>query len=532
MTTQICAAVSQSDTRVAGAGPPDAAGPSPFRDHRTWRGTAWGCYGQDPRLTRVLRPLSIVVLVIFVAARAGAQPPLFTDALPREEFAARRAKVMQHIGDAVVVMQGATETSSYEKFRQSNQFFYLTGVEVPRAILLIDGRAKASTLYIAPRDERMEQSEGPMLVPGDEAVKLTGIERVLPRDAFADAVKGLGGRAVYTTFRGETRGAGTPDREASHAAARKADPWDNEPAREEWFMNKLRERVPGVQFKDLDPILDAMRLIKSDREIALVRESTRIAAEGLMEAMRSAQPGMYEYELEAIADYVFKKNNAQGPAYFALVASGRNASWPHYHASQRKIPDGDLVLFDYAPDYKYYSSDVTRMFPINGTFTADQRELYGIYVKLYQAIMTSVRPGKVNALLQEIVRKMESVMASARFANPKNEDAAKRFVDAYRQRAQAGPGPRGASLGHMVGMEVHDVQLPYDELKPGMIFTIEPAMTIPDDRVYIRLEDVLLVTPNGYENLSAMAPIEPDAVEKLMAEHGFAEASGSGSSRR
>ncbi len=427
---------------------------------------------------------------------------------------------MQQIGDAVVVMQGATETSSYEKFRQSNQFFYLTGVEVPRAILLIDGRAKTSSLYVAPRDERMERSEGPVLVPGDAAVKLTGIERVLARDEFATAVKALSGRVVYTTFRGETRSAGTPDREASHAAARKADPWDNQPAREEWFMGKLRERVPGLQFKDLDPILDAMRMIKSDREIVLIRKSTRIAADGLTEAMRSAEPGMYEYELEAIADYVFKKNNAQGPAYFALVASGQNAFWPHYHASQRQINDGDLVLFDYAPDYKYYSSDVTRMFPINGRFTADQRELYGIYVQLYQAIMTSVRPGKVNAILQEIVRKMDAVVASTRFSSGKNEDAAKRFVESYRMRAQAGPGPRGATLGHMVGMEVHDVTLTYDELKPGMIFTIEPAITIPDDRVYIRLEDVLLVTATGYENLSAMAPIEPDAVEKLMAEHG------------
>jgi Xaa-Pro aminopeptidase len=362
-----------------------------------------------------------------------------------------------------------------------------------------------------------------VLVPGDDAVKLTGIERVLPRDEFAGAVKALSGRLVYTTFRGETRGAGTPDREAAHAAARKADPWDNAPAREEWFMNRLRERVPGIQFKDVDPILDGMRMIKGDREIALIRKSTRIAADGLMEAMRSAEPGMYEYELEAIADYVFKKNNAQGIAYFALVASGQNAFWPHYHASQRQIQDGDLVLFDYAPDYKYYSSDVTRMFPISGRFTPDQRELYGIYVRLYQAIMTSVRPGKVNAILQDIVRKMDSVMASSRFSNPKNEDAARRFVESYRQRAQAGPGARGASLGHMVGMEVHDVTLPYDELKPGMIFTIEPAMTIPEDRVYIRLEDVLLVTPSGYENLSSTAPVEPDAVEKLMAEHGFAE---------
>jgi Xaa-Pro aminopeptidase len=471
-------------------------------------------------MKRILTIAGITLLAC--ASVVAAQPPLFTDALPKEEFAARRAKVMQAIGDGVVVIQGATETSSYEKFRQSNQFFYLTGVEVPRAILTIDGRAKTSTLYIAPRDERAERSEGPLLVPGDEAVRLTGIERVVDRNDFNAAAKALAGRTVYTTYRGETRGAGTPDREAAHRAARKRDTWDGRPSREEWFMDKLRGSAPGVDFKNLDPTVDAMRMIKSPREIALIRESTRIAGEGLMEAMRSAQPGMYEYELEAIADYVFKKNNSQGIAYFALVASGTNAFWPHYHASQARIKDGDMVLFDYAPDYKYYSSDVTRMFPINGKFSADQKELYGIYVKLYHVIMTSIRPARVTDILQDIVRKMDNVMGSYKFASSKNRDAAVRFVDGYRMQASAGRG----SLGHMVGMEVHDVTPPYQVLTPGMIFTIEPALTIPEDRVYIRLEDVILITEKGYENLSGFAPVEPADIEKLMAETGFAEKSG------
>ena len=107
--------------------------------------------------------------------------------MPKEEFAARRAKVFQKIGDGVVVMQGATETSAYEKFRQSNQFYYLTGVTTPRAILVMDGRAKSTTLYLNPRNERMESSEGPVLVPGTAAEQLTGIERVLPRAEFEKA---------------------------------------------------------------------------------------------------------------------------------------------------------------------------------------------------------------------------------------------------------------------------------------------------------------------------------------------------------
>ena len=469
------------------------------------------------------RLIATLVLGLLYSSSAGAQAPpaLFTDALPKEEFAARRARVMQAIGNGVVVMQGATETAAYERFRQSNQFFYLTGVEVPRAILVIDGQTKTSTLYVMPRNERMERSEGPVLTPGADAERLTGLERVAPREEFATAARSFSGRILYTTFRGETKSAGTPDREASHASARKSDPWDGQPSREEWFMTKLRNGAQPADIKNLDPVLDEMRLIKTPREIALVREATRIAGEGIMEAMRSTQPGMFEYEIGAIADYVFKKNNSQGVGYYALVAAGKNAAWPHYHASQTRTEDGQLLLLDYAPDYKYYTSDVTRMFPVNGKFSADQKEGYTVYLRLYQALMTSIRPGKASDILKDAVTKMDAVLASYTFTNPKYKEAATRFVENYRTRATANGGR--SSLGHMVGMEVHDVTVPFDELKPGMIFTIEPALTIPEDRVYIRLEDVILITPTGYENMSDFVPMEVAAIEKLMAETGFAE---------
>ena len=466
-----------------------------------------------------MKRLITLSLLLVLSASTRAQPRLFTDAIPKEEFAERRARVMQRIGDGVAVIQGATETVAYEPFRQSNQFFYLTGVEVPRSVLLIDGRDKTTTLYLLPRNERMERSEGPVLTPGPEAAAITGIDRVLPRAEFTAAAKALAGRRVYTTMRGETRSAGTPDREALHATMRKADPFDNQPSREEWFRTKLAEYATGVTFENLDPILDEMRLIKSAREIELVRKATKIAGEGIMEAMRSAQPGMYEYELAAVADYVFRKNNSQGVGYYALVAAGTNAAWPHYHALQTKTKDGDLILFDYAPDYRYYTSDVTRMFPVSSKFTPEQKELYTIYLRLYQALMTSIRPGKAQDILKDAVKKMDGVMASYTFTNPKYKEAASRFVENYRKSSE---GDRG-SLGHMVGMEVHDVTVPFTELKPGMIFTIEPALTIPEDRVYIRLEDVILITAAGYENMSAFVPMDVEGIEKLMAEKSIAE---------
>jgi Xaa-Pro aminopeptidase len=482
---------------------------------------------------RTLRTTRLTLAALLIGAGTGLTQPLFTDSLPKEEFAQRRAKLMARIGDGIAVIEGAAETGNSLKFRQNNQFYYLTGVEVPRAILLVDGRTRRSTLFLPPRNERKEATEGPVLVPGEEAVRLTGIEAVEVRDAFEAALKTAAQdkRVAYVPFRPEVVGGASVSDPRQRWEASAADPWDGGKSREALFVEHMRAKAPLLDLQDLDPLLDAMRFIKSPREIALIRESTRIAGVAMKEAMRSAHPGMYEYEIEAIGDYLFKVNNAQGIAYFALVAAGKNSHYPHYHAAQTQTVDGDLVLFDYAPDYKYYASDVTREFPINGKFTAEQRELYGIYVKLYKALMSSVKPNvPMKTLLQEIITRMEAEIAGHSFTNPKYKAAAERFVENYRRRLnppppEPGAPPRpniGASLGHTVGMEVHDVNTPHgDVLVPGMVFTIEPALTIPEDRVYIRLEDVLLVTDTGYENLSAFAPIEMDAIEKLMAEPGM-----------
>jgi Xaa-Pro aminopeptidase len=172
------------------------------------------------------------------------------------------------------------------------------------------------------------------------------------------------------------------------------------------------------------------------------------------------------------------------------------------------------VLFDYAPDYKYYSADVTRMFPASGTFTPPQRELYTAYLRLYQALMTSIRPNTApREIIRDAVAKMDAIVTRFSFASDKHRRAAQAFVDDFRKNT-------GNTLGHTVGMEVHDVYPPTDVLKPGMVFTIEPALTIDEDRTYVRLEDMILITDTGYENLSALAPVEPDAIEKLMAEVG------------
>jgi Xaa-Pro aminopeptidase len=208
-------------------------------------------------------------------------------------------------------------------------------------------------------------------------------------------------------------------------------------------------------------------------------------------------------------------HGAQGIAYFALVATGQNAFYPHYHAGTDVLRDDDLVLFDYAPDVNYYTSDVTRMFPAGGRFSPTHRLLYTTYLRMYTALMESIRP---NAAPRDILRiatlRMDRIVEATSFHEDRYRRAAADFIEQLRA------GTRN-SLGHFVGMDVHDVTAPYTVLRPGMVFTIEPALTVPDERIYIRLEDAIVVTDTGYENLSAFVPADPDAVEKLMTEPGM-----------
>jgi len=461
-----------------------------------------------------------LLLTLFVALSISLlAQPVFTDIFPPEEFAARRAKVMAQIGDGVAILQGATERPGEQPLRQNNQFFYLTGVIEPRTILVIDGRARRSTLYLYGGAERRERMFGSAMVPGDAAVRATGIEAALPRDEFAKAVEAFAreGRTLFTPFRPDVLGSASLSDAAASARATRDDPWDGRPSREEMFIQKLKALAPQVNAQNLDPILDAMRAFKSPREIAVIREATRITGLAIMEAMREARPGLYEYELQAPAEFVFKKYGSQGAAYFALIATGRNTLYSHYHKNTARLQDGDLVQFDYAPDYKYYVSDVTRVFPANGKFTPRQREFYTIYLRLYQSLMTSIKVhARPSDIIKEAVVKMDGVMANFKFTDPKIKEAATRFVERYRAS-------KANSLGHTIGMEVHDVRLPTQTLEPGQIFTIEPAMTIPDERIGMRLEDVILITETGYENLSAFTPIEIAEIEKLMAEPGLSD---------
>ncbi len=452
--------------------------------------------------------------------RVGAQP-VVDRVFPAAEFAQRRAGVMRSIGDGVAVIQGTTERPGEQPLRQGNEFYYLTGVVEPRAILVIDGRSRRSTLYLAATTERREKSMfGPSLVPGDSAARETGIETVLPRERLAAALAEIGhdGRSIFTPFQPEVLGSASAYDPVALAKATKNDPWDGRGSREDAFREKLKAVAPVSEVRDLDPIVDSLRAVKSAGEIEVIREATRIAGLGIMEAMRDARPGMREYELQADAEFVFKKHGAYGPAYFALIATGDNTYYTHYHKNTAVLASGDLVQFDYAPDYNYYASDVTRIFPANGRFSARQREMYGIYLRLYQALMTSIRPYVTPAdIARDAVSKMEAIVATYNFTDDRIREAANSFVDLYRKAPVR-------ALGHTVGMAVHDVPYAAATLQPGEIFTIEPEMRIPGEHIGFRLEDMLLITDKGYVNMSGFVPVEIPDIERIMTRHGLSDA--------
>jgi Xaa-Pro aminopeptidase len=474
---------------------------------------------------RLLLLIAACLLPLLPTNTSAQDIPLFTTDFPSQEFADRRAKVYDTIGEGgLALVQGAAAPAGYVRFRQTNEFYYLCGVEVPHAYLLLNGAQRTATLYLPHRNEAREKSEGKVLSAEDaELVKrLSGVDAVHGTDLLAEHLaryaRGTQSRTLWTPFSPAEGTAMSRDLATRAVADASSDPWDGTASREGRLIESLRARFPQFEVRDLTPALDRARLIKSPREIELIRKATRLSGLALLEAMRSTVPGISEYELDAVAKYVYYRNGAQGDAYYSLIASGPNAVFPHYNAGKRVMRDGELLLMDYAPDVGYYMSDVTRQWPVNGKFSEWQRELYGFYLECYKAILSHIRPGATAAeIMREAAADMRQSLSRARFSKPIYEAGAREFVESY-ERSAAAP---CASLGHWVGMATHDVGRDCGPLRPGMVFTIEPALRVPEENVYIRLEDVIVIGEGKAEVLTTFVPMDIQGVELLMREDGM-----------
>jgi Xaa-Pro aminopeptidase len=446
----------------------------------------------------------------------------FTANFSLKEFASRRAKIYDAIGpDAVAVMQGLPSVHSSAIFRQSNEFFYVTGVVAPQALVLLDGATKKTTLYLPKQNASRAQTEGELLSSDDPAAtaRITGVDEVKSPDQLeADLKARTRAKAIYVPFAPTEGSSESPDGARRRTADVAADPWDGRISREAHLRELIKARAPGLEIKDLSPVLNAMREIKSAEEIAIITRANRIGGEAIIEAMRSTAPGLAEYEIDALAQFIFVRHGAQGEAYRDIVASGPAAMNAHHRAGEKIMTAGELVLMDYCPDLGYYRCDITRQWPVNGKFTQDQRDLYGFYLGVYEAVLNNIKPGITSTqVLQAALPAMDKVLASIKFSKPLYANAAKAFVERYRTSAAGGRG----GLGHAVGMATHDFGGGTGMMRPGMVFTIEPEFRIPEEDIFIRLEDMIVITPTKADIISDFVPRSIAAVEKTIAEPGL-----------
>jgi Xaa-Pro aminopeptidase len=441
-------------------------------------------------------PIVLVLGWLLISGPANAQQDAPAGPVPVAALAQRRALLLDRIGDGVVVLK-ATRVQDMEgedfpqatDFRQDDDFFYLTGLETPRAWLVLNAHSHAPdqvTLYIQPRDETEEPWTGARLSTADAAAQ-SGIRDVRSIETVASDVAALlsASSQLYVKLPGAARE--TCDQLAS---ARQADC--------DWlFLQPLKPRA--LELRDVRPQLAALRLVKDDDELRRMRRAIAITDDALRYAMQHYKPGAWEYEIEAGIEAVFHAGGAERVGFPTIVGSGPNSTTLHYDKSRRRTQPGDLVVLDIGAEYGYYTADVTRTMPISGKFTARQRAIYDLVLGAQQAALDSVRPGMTLPRLDDIARAYLQQHSGTLCGNRTCDDF---FIH---------------GVGHWLGMDVHDPGMIGTAFTAGMVLTIEPGVYLPAEQLGVRIEDDVLVTSTGHELLSGDAPRRAQDVERLMA---------------
>lgn len=415
-----------------------------------------------------------------------------------EDFEARRNKVMAQIGDGILILQAAELPEAYVKFRQDNNFYYLTGVEIPDAVLIINGKSKESVLLVPDKISNDIKTEA-FIKPGEEAAAEYKFSQVISKSAMTNMLHYFSetGQPFYLQQSPQETTEMSRDRCMMTRANRVNNPWDGRISKELNFFNKIKERFPATTVKDITPILDAMRWVKDKKEIAVIRECGRIGCLGINEAIKVTRPGIYEYQTVAACDFIYGDMGTAGPAYYAIAASGERGLIWHYNANNHLLEAGNVLLIDYAPEVNYYVTDITRTWPVQGEFTEEQLKFYNCVKEARDEIIKAMKPGvTVNDL--------------------------RKVGEAVYKRNGMGKYWFGY-VGHFVGMAVHDVGSYETPFVEGVVFNVEPILEDKDKKIHIRLEDTIVITATGSENLTPQSPVDPAEIYKLMKEKGIGE---------
>lgn len=428
------------------------------------------------------------------------------------EFKKRRDQLMKAIGEDGVAILRATPEQTRSRdteyaYRPASDMLYFTGFREPEAVAVFaPGHEVHFILFVRERDQTAEMWNG-------RRVGVEGARERFGADA-SHAVKDL-----EEELAGYLKG-----RETLYYNFGEDSAFDSMIFRVMKKLRSTRNQPPAqpTHIADIRDIAHELRVKKSPAELSLMRKAAEITSEAHIEAMKQCKPGMHEFELQAIIEHHFRKCGAEYPAYTSIVGAGTNATILHYTENRTPMKDTDVVLIDAGCEYHFYAADITRSFPVSGKFTDLQARVYQMVLDAQKAAVNDVKPGiRYDELQKNTVRRLtESLVELGALEGDIDELIEEKEHKNYYPH----------NVGHFLGIDVHDVGTYYGEdgeyrvLEPGMVLTIEPGLYFPDEDhvpeelrgLGIRIEDDILVTTDGNENLTATCPKEIDEIESLM----------------
>lgn len=358
------------------------------------------------------------------------------------------------------------------QFIPNRNFYYLSGIDSHKVILVISkiGDKITEKLFIERPDPVMAKWVG-VTISEEEAKEASGIDEVDYLDKFEGVIGSILSRnkieKIYLDLERQEIKASLTESQS--------------------FAKMLGERYPYIQTKNIYYDIAELRTIKYEEEIKLIKKAIEITNEGILKMLDNIKPGMMEYEIEAYFDFTLNKNGIKNKAFDTIAGSGKNATVLHYSENNTQTKDGDLILFDLGAQYKYYNADISRTFPVNGKFTERQKQIYDIVLKANKAVEEAAKPGILYKELNEIAKRVLTEGCKKLGLITEDKEISKYYFH---------------SVSHYLGSDTHDVGIYNLELIPGMVITNEPGLYIEEEGIGIRIEDDLLITEDGCENLS------------------------------
>ncbi len=417
---------------------------------------------------------------------------------PKEVYKQRRQRLAEMVGEGTLVLWGADDSRSdgdVGTFRQSSDFFYLTGVELPNAVLVLRPKEETEALFLPPRDPAVERWTGPKWGPGQETADALGFDEVF--SVQPSEVTLASRRRPVPGFEGRLHEWLSEDgaQLATQLPALSVDT-DLSPVHE--FVSKLRQRLPTFAVRDLSEELHRLRMVKDDGEMSLIDCAVDATVAAHRAVAAEVGVGVREGALDGLVYSVFRAHGAEGIAFPSIVGSGYNATTLHYDQNVCVLAPGELVVIDIGARYGYYCGDVTRTYPVDGVFTDRQREVYDVVLAAHDRVAEAIKPGVTISDLREIAYE---TMASSPARDSKGEHLGNHFIH---------------GLGHFLGMDAHDPGSDVVALQPGMVITNEPGVYLQDEGLGVRIENDFVITQNGCRNLSQALPTGPAEIEALM----------------